>query len=88
MLFNFHVVISVNSCLNFRPININIAFVYITITDYGALKSRDLRLLWKHVSKTCLRRVNLKQITLLKVYISILTRTLQYNYIELRMFLI
>ena len=45
---NFLVVISVKSCLNLRLLNYNITFVYITVTDYGALKSSVLPLLSKH----------------------------------------
>ena len=38
-------------------------FVYIPVTDCGALKSRGLLLLSKQASKTCLPRVNFRLIT-------------------------
>lgn len=33
LFVNFPVVIRVNSCLQFRPLNFNITVVYITVTD-------------------------------------------------------
>jgi len=41
--------------------------VYIIVTDYGAHKSHDLRLVSNCASKTYLHRFNLKQMTLLQV---------------------
>ena len=49
--------ISVNNCLQFLSINFNIIVVYNKVTDCGALESRDLRLLLKHISKSCVPRI-------------------------------
>ena len=72
-------------CFKCCLINKNITFVYIIVTDYGAVKSCALRLLPKHAYK-CLLPVNLRQITLLKVDI----RPIAYSgrYIRLKIYLI
>ena len=78
LLLKFPVVISVKCCLTFLPINLNMAFVYITVTDYGVLKSHDMCFLSKHISKTCLFRVNLTQMTLLKDNMCFFAHSVQY----------
>ena len=47
------VVIIVNICLTLRSMHNNIMFLFITVTDYGARLSHDLRLLLNHSSKRC-----------------------------------
>ena len=67
LFFNIPAVINVKCCLNYHPMHWNTTFVFITITDCGAVKSQGLRFLSKYVWKTCLSRINFRQITLLKV---------------------
>ena len=56
----------------------NIMFVYIPVTDCGALKSRGLLLLSKQASKTCLPRVNFRLITAERVRTFLLSQWLIY----------
>ena len=50
LLVYLHVVIIMKSCVKFLPVYRTITFVYITVTNYDALKWRNLRFLSKHVS--------------------------------------
>ena len=49
-----------NNCLK---VHLIILRLFISVTNYGALVSRDLRLVSKPVSNACLSSVNLRQIT-------------------------
>jgi len=53
-------------------------FVYIPVTDCGALKSRGLLLLSKQASTTCLPRVNFRLITAERVRTFLLSQWLIY----------
>ena len=52
-----------------KQLNKILRFFKITVTDYDALLSRDLGLAIKICLKTCLPRINLRQIILLRGYI-------------------